>query len=95
MSRVPAAKRNSVTPGSSTKKRKQSAGKTSLHTDVNLSHSSLLRPSEVAEKEGFAEAQINLSHYKTTEYLISQHNAVVDDMRRDNAMLRQENEMLK
>lgn len=49
----------------------------------------------MAERDGIAEAQVELSHKKSTEYLIAQHREIVEDLRRDNAMLREENEMLK
>lgn len=50
---------------------------------------------EIEAREHLTEAYVALSHDRTTEYLITQHRSVVEDLRRDNAALREENAILK
>lgn len=39
--------------------------------------------------------KVEIAHETTVTYLLAQHKEVVQDLRRDNAMLREENDQLK
>jgi hypothetical protein len=46
---------------------------------------------DIEAREGLTEQKVAYSHDRTTEYLITQHREVVDNLRKDNAALREEN----
>jgi hypothetical protein len=46
---------------------------------------------DIEAREGLTEHKVAYSHDRTTEYLITQHREVVDNLRKDNAALREEN----
>jgi len=46
---------------------------------------------EIEAREGLTEQKVRDSHERTTEYLITQHREVVENLRKDNAALREEN----
>jgi anti-sigma28 factor (negative regulator of flagellin synthesis) len=53
------------------------------------------RSAEVEVREKLNSGHVEESHQSTTEYLIIQHKELVDDLRRDIQMLREENTLLK
>ena len=54
------------------------------------------RAAEVIEsREHLTYQEVTVSHDKTCEYLIGQHREVVEDLRRDNKLLREENALLR
>ena len=53
------------------------------------------RATEIETREHLTYQEITITHDKTCEYLIAQHREVVDELRRDNKLLREENSMLR
>ena len=53
------------------------------------------RAPDIEAREHLTYQEVTTSHEKTCEYLVAQHREVVDDLRRDNKMLREENTLLR
>ena len=53
------------------------------------------RSYEIEVSEQLTEGQVEAKRAATAGYLIAQHREVVEDLRRDNGMLREENRQLR
>jgi len=52
------------------------------------------RATEIESREQLTFQEITITHDKTCEYIVAQHREVVDELRRDNKLLREENATL-
>ena len=75
--------------------RRPATGKSPTKSQSQSFVQSVTRSDEIVQQHGLTVTRVEQSHDATTQYLIAQHKVVVDDLRRDNELLRQENEMLK
>jgi hypothetical protein len=69
--------------------------KAAANTSASMVSSAVKRSAEIEQRHQLTSLKVDGAHQATTEYLVTQHRELIDDLKADNARLRAENAMLK
>ena len=72
-----------------------SPAKAAANTSASMVSSAVKRSAEIEQRHQLTSLKVDGAHQATTEYLVTQHRELIDDLKADNARLRAENAMLK